>query len=421
MLIKIRQIKIELEKDSQEYLKKKIAENLKIKPNQILKINICKKSLDARKEQIYFIYEVNIETSKDIILNSKIRKNVEEVQKEIYEFKIEGKKIMIHRPIIIGSGPAGLFCAYELAKHGYKPIIYERGEKMEERINSVEHFWKTGILKENSNVQFGEGGAGTFSDGKLNTLVKEKHHRSKHILETFVKHGAPEEILYLNKPHIGTDLLKNIIPNMREQIIKWGGEFHFNTCVTDIDIQSKNIKAIELNNKEWIDCEIVVFAIGHSARDTFELLYQKGMNMEGKPFAIGVRIEHPQKLINNVQYHENQSKILPSASYKLTYTSSNKRGVYSFCMCPGGYVVNASSEQKMLAINGMSNYKRDSKNANSAIVVTIKQEDFGYNPLDGVNFQRELEKKLMSLEKERFLHNFIKTSKKIKKVKILNQ
>ena len=240
--------------------------------------------------------------------------------------------------------------------------------------------------------QFGAGGAGTFSDGKLNTLTKDKFFRNKEVLNIFVKHGAPKDILYLNKPHIGTDILRKVIKNIINEIINMGGQIKYNTCLTNIIIKDNKLTNIEINNKEIIPCENLILALGHSSRDTFEMLLKKGLNISPKPFAVGIRIQHPQFLIDFNQYGGNHLS-LPPASYKLTYQTSKKRGVYSFCMCPGGYVVNASSEKEMLAINGMSNHNRDTKNANSAIIVTISPNDFGSKPLDGIKFQRKLEKK----------------------------
>jgi len=318
-------------------------------------------------------------------------KDIFQVSKEEYKLEVSGTEELKTRPIIIGSGPCGMFCAYLLAETGYKPIIIERGEKVEDRVKTIENYWTTGNLKVNSNVQFGEGGAGTFSDGKLNTLVKDKNFRQKKVLETFVKHGAPEEILYLNKPHIGTDILRKVIKSMREEIISNGGEFRFNECLTDIKIENNKLTEIQINNEKWLKTNLLVLAIGHSARDTFKMLYDKNLYMTAKPFAVGIRIQHPQDMINKSQYGEENCNILPPASYKLTYTSSTNRGVYTFCMCPGGYVVNSSSEENKLAINGMSNYKRESKNANSAVIVTVNPSDFGTHPLSGIEFQRKLE------------------------------
>ena len=285
-----------------------------------------------------------------------------------------------------------MFCGYILAENGYKPIIIERGEKVEDRIKTVDKFWNEGVLNKESNVQFGEGGAGTFSDGKLNTLVKDKFNRGRKVLETFVKCGAGEDILYSYKPHIGTDILVDVVKNMRNSIIDMGGEFRYNTLLTNIFIKDNKVVGIEVNNKEMINCDVLVLAIGHSARDTFKVLYNLGFNMSNKPFAVGVRVEHSQDMINLSQYGKKYKDILPPATYKLTYKASNNRGVYSFCMCPGGYIVNSSSEDNHLVINGMSYHDRDSGRANSAIVVTVNEKDYGESLFGGVEFQRNLER-----------------------------
>lgn len=393
-MLRVRQIKIKLELDNKEEIIKETCKKLGIKKENITYFQIKKQSLDARKkEEIHYVYEVEIETSKEALILKKNHSNdIVKTEKEEYKIEFFGEKKLKNRPIIVGSGPAGLFASYILAENNYHPIIIERGEKVEDRVNTVNEFWKTGKLNKNSNVQFGEGGAGTFSDGKLNTLVKDKNCRFQKVFETFIDAGAPEEIRYLQKPHIGTDLLRVVVKNMREKIISMGGEFRYNTCLTNIFLEDGKLVGIEVNNEKQIPCDCLVLAIGHSARDTFHMLYEKKLNMEAKPFALGIRIEHPQDMINKSQYKD-YYHLLPPASYKLTYTTKENRGVYSFCMCPGGYVVNASSEKGRLAINGMSDYKRDSKNANSAIVVTVTPEDFGYHPLDGMYYQRNLEEK----------------------------
>jgi uncharacterized FAD-dependent dehydrogenase len=251
-------------------------------------------------------------------------------------------------------------------------------------------FFKTNKLNLNSNIQFGEGGAGTFSDGKLNTLSKNKDHVEEEVFDLFIKCGAPKEIKYENKPHIGTDILRKVIINMRNEIISLGGEFRYNKTLTNIEIKDNKVKSIYINNKENIPCDNLFLCIGHSARDTYKMLYENNLSMSSKPFAIGIRVIQDQNKINYSMYKD-YAKYLKSAPYKVTYKTKNNRSVYSFCMCPGGYVVNASSENNRLAINGMSNYKRDSGYANSAIVVTVNQEDFGCNLFDGLNFQRKLE------------------------------
>lgn len=390
-MIRVRQIRVSILKDNKKEIIKKISLKLNIKLQEINDINIIKKSIDSRnKNNICYVYEVDVDINNETKL--KFNNDVFYSPDENYRFYPKKIKSMSSRPIIVGSGPSGLFCAYMLSSFGFKPIVIERGEKVEKRIKSVEEFWNNGKLNENSNVQFGEGGAGTFSDGKLNTLVKDERFIMKKVFEIFVECGAPKEILYENKPHIGTDILRDVIINMRNKIIKLGGEFRYNTKLTDLIIEDNAIKKIKINDNEMIDCENLVLAIGHSARDTFKMLYERGINMISKPFAVGIRIQHPQSIINDSQYGK-YSNLLKPASYKLTYQSKSNRGVYSFCMCPGGYVVNSSSEEKYLAINGMSNNKRDSENANSAIVVQVTQEDFGLGLFDGVNFQRQLEKK----------------------------
>lgn len=392
-MIRVRNIFLSISHNEND-LKKAVSSKLKISDKEIKKIKISKKSLDARKkDKIHYVYEVDIEIKNETkILKKNKSKDISKTPLEKYSFKAQ-KRNLNTRPVIVGSGPAGLFCAFLLSEAGYNPLIIERGEKIENRIKTVDTFWKKGILNENSNVQFGEGGAGTFSDGKLNTLVKDKFFRMKKVFEIFVSCGAPKEILYENNPHIGTDLLRKVIKNMRDKIISMGGEIRFNTCLTNLIIKDDKITAIEVNKNEIIKCENLILAIGHSARDTFEMLLSKKLIMSPKPFAVGIRIIHPQILIDKNQYGSDNYLKLKPANYKLTYMTESKRGVYSFCMCPGGYVVNASSEKERLVINGMSNYKRDSGYANSAIVVTVSPSDFGQDALSGVKFQRNLEEK----------------------------
>lgn len=391
-MIRVRQVKVAL--GEEENLKKEVAKKLGVKEESIKNLIIQKKSLDARrKSDIHYVYEVDVCVSmEEKILKKVSSKDIFLAPVEEYRKPVSGNQKLLSRPVIVGSGPAGLFCAYMLAEQGYRPLILERGEKIEDRVLSVSKFWEDGVLNTNSNVQFGEGGAGTFSDGKLNTLVKDKYFRGKKVFSIFVEHGAPEEIMYLQKPHIGTDLLQDVIKNMRKSIVRMGGEFLYSTCLTDIVVEDGRVTKIEINHKDFIPCSVLVLAIGHSARDTFSMLYDRGVSMVSKPFAVGVRIQHPQEMIQLSQYGT-LDKRLPVADYKLTYTTKKGRGVYSFCMCPGGYVVNSSSEEGRLAINGMSYHARDSKNANSALVVTVGPDDFGPHPLDGVEFQRKLEEK----------------------------
>lgn len=400
-MIRISQIKVPYYDQSHELdiLHKKIAKLLRLNETDIIGCDIVKKSIDAReKPEIYHVYTVDVVVrDENKIKDNLIKGNISKHKETVFNILGNNRGISPAKsPVIVGMGPAGLFCGYYLAINGYKPIIIERGKPVDERTKDVEKFWQTGELNTESNVQFGEGGAGTFSDGKLNTMVKDKSGRNRAVLETFVKFGADNSILYVNKPHIGTDVLAKVVANMRQAIIDNGGQVRFNTKLTDIEINDGKLTAIIVNNEEKIETDIAVLALGHSARDTFYMLKDKELHMEAKAFAVGVRMEHPQELIDMSMYgmrHEDSiDNILGAADYKLTEQATNGRGVYSFCMCPGGYVVNASSEQDRLAVNGMSYSDRGSKNANSAIIVTVTPDDFsGDDPLAGIEFQRKLE------------------------------
>ena len=400
-MIRVNQLKLPIE-HSEEMLRRQIIKTLHLKNEKdLIHYQIRKQSIDARrKNELSFVYTVDVELKQEsMILHKNKNSNISKAKDIHYHFPDAGEKQLSHRPVIVGSGPAGMFCAYELAKHGYCPIVLERGSSVEERTAEVERFWKDGILNPKTNVQFGEGGAGTFSDGKLNTLIKDPVGRNRKVLEIFVENGAPKDILYVNKPHIGTDILRTVIRNMREKILVWGGEIHFHTQMTEVLFteNTRRIRGIVYEDllkkeKEEIQTETLVLAPGHSARETFAMLFEKKVPMEAKSFAVGVRAEHPQELINHSQYGDAKAS-LPAAAYKLTAKLPDGRGVYSFCMCPGGYVVNASSEEGYLAVNGMSYHARDSRNANSAIVVTVTPEDFeSDHPLAGIAFQRKLEK-----------------------------
>lgn len=396
-MIRISQIKIPIKENTRDRIVSECCKRLRIKQNDIEDYKINKKSIDARKKpDLFYVYELDLVVkNEESIL--KHNKNIIKTPIEKYKFEVIGSNKLNHRPIIVGSGPCGLFCSYFLAEAGYHPLIVERGYKVEEREKSIERFFETGVLDPNSNIQFGEGGAGTFSDGKLNTLVKDKKYRQKRIFEILVENGAPEEILYESKPHIGTDILRNVIKNIRNKIISMGGDFLFNTTLTDINISDGKVVSVVLNNDREVETDILVLALGHSARDTFKILYEKGINITSKPFAVGVRVQHLQKDIDRSQYGEENLKFIGKASYKLTYQTKNKRGVYTFCMCPGGYVLNASSEEGHLAVNGMSNHERESKNANSAVIVTVSKRDYGEGPLAGIRYQRLLEEKAFKL------------------------
>ncbi len=399
-MLRLRQVKIEVTNDSLESLTKKVAKILNIKESNIKNLQIHKKSIDARnKNNILFVYEVDINIpNEEKILNKSKNINLIKTPNEEYIYPKMGKEKLTSKIIIVGSGPAGLFAGLMLAKKGYKPLIIERGSNIEKRVKEVETFWETGKLNKESNVQFGEGGAGTFSDGKLNTLIKDKRNLGRKVLEIFVEHGAPKEILYNANPHIGTDILRKVVINIREDIKKSGGEFLYNTKLTNLTIKDSKLESIEINNQEEIICHHLILAIGHSARDTFTMLKTKNIQMLAKPFAMGIRIMHDENLINTSIYGK-YAKLLPPANYKLTYTTKSNRGVYTFCMCPGGYVVNASSEENHLAINGMSNHARNSGTSNSAIIVTVTPKDFGSDPLSGLIFQRTLENKAYDIGK----------------------
>lgn len=398
-MLHINQLKLPIEHSEQD-LAQKICKTLRIQPEQMISYQICKKSIDARKKQeLSFVYAVDAAVlHEEKFLGRNKNPNINRASVKQYLFPNPGEEKLTNRPVIIGSGPAGLFCAYELALHGYCPIVLERGMDVERRTREVERFWQDGNLNTKTNVQFGEGGAGTFSDGKLNTLVKDVAGRSREVLKTFVDMGADAEILYINKPHIGTDVLKNVVRNIRKETERLGGTYYFEHQLTDIETENGRIKSITVNDARKIETEVLVLAIGHSARDTFELLLDRDIAMEAKAFAVGMRVEHPQAMIDTSQYNGNSHSLLPAASYKLTANLANGRGVYSFCMCPGGYVVNASSEEGHLAVNGMSYHARDGQNANSAIIVSVNPSDFGAEgPLAGVVFQRELEQKAFEL------------------------
>lgn len=396
-MLKVDQLKLDISHSSDDLLSL-ISKKLRVKSSDITSWAILKKSVDARKKpDVYFVYSVSVELAgnleKKVLDKNKKDNNINPYSKKEYVLPRLDKEL---RPIVIGAGPAGLFAAYAFAINNMQPIIFERGKEVDQRTTDILKFWETGVLDTKSNVQFGEGGAGTFSDGKLNTLVNDKLGRNKFVLETFVKFGAPSNILYDYKPHIGTDVLKDVIKNLRNEIIRLGGEFHFNCQVTDFLIEDGKIKGVLAGDKKYLS-ENVVLAIGHSARDTFKNLYDLGFDMEAKDFAVGFRIEHPQAIISQSMYGPRFDELEPAA-YKLACNLDNGRGVYSFCMCPGGYVVNSSSEANRLVVNGMSYSKRDSKNANSAIVVTVGGREFDKtNPLSGIEYQRAIENKAFEL------------------------
>lgn len=415
-MLRINQIKIPLEEI--EGLKKNVQEKELIhkKLRRILgcgdvspDFKIAKKSIDARKGEIRFIYSVEInEDELEKIPNLPQKKRQWEKNRDfVWLDKEKTEKNMQantarkgnYPPVIAGSGPAGLFCALTLSEAGLSPVLIERGKPVDERILKVYDFWKTGVVDTECNVQFGEGGAGTFSDGKLNTMVGDKDGYREKVIKTLVKYGAPSEISYINKPHVGTDKLSLTVKNIRNEIIRLGGRVLFDTKLCGLNIykdkDGRKLKGITVEDKEGktreIPCEQLVLALGHSARDTFYMLKEAGLPMEKKSFAIGVRAEHLQEDIDRAQYGRERGHFLPPADYKLT-SRIGQRSVYSFCMCPGGYVVNASSETGGLNVNGMSYSDRNGKNANSALIVSVTPEDFPEpDVLSGVDFQRKWE------------------------------
>ena len=395
-MIRISQIKVPIKENTRDKIILECSRKLRINKSNIESYKINKRSIDARKKpDLFYVYELDL-VVKDEESILKHNKNIRKTPKENYKFEILGSKKLNHRPIIVGSGPCGLFCSYFLAEVGYNPLIVERGEKIEDREKSIERFFETGVLDPNSNIQFGEGGAGTFSDGKLNTGNSSIY--SRKVLEEFVKFGAPKEIMYVAKPHLGTDNLVKIIKNIREYILQQGGQMFFEEEVIDFEIEKGHIKSVITDQKRKIKTDSVILAIGHSARDTFKKLNELGVKIAPKNFAVGVRIEHLQKDINMAQYGNKTKLKLGSADYKLVYHASNGRTCYTFCMCPGGKVMASNSEENSIVTNGMSNFARDGENANSALLVNVSVEDFyKESPLDGMYFQEELEKKAFEL------------------------
>lgn len=388
-MIRLKDIKIREDLNNEQVFQKAISKN-KIKQEEVSKWYIYKKSIDARKkDDIYYNYTLDLE-----LKDKKKEKKYEQVEE--YKFpEIKVTRKSEYAPVIIGAGPAGLFAGLILVDNGIKPIILERGKQVEERIKDVEEFIKNKKFNISSNIQFGEGGAGTFSDGKLNTGNSLGIY-SRKVLEEFVRFGAPAEILYTAKPHIGTDNLRNIVKNIREYIISKGGQVLFNEQVTDFEIENGKIKAVKCSKR--IETDSVILAIGHSARDTFKRLYELGVEIQPKNFAVGVRIEHLQEDINKAQFGTQTKLKLPAADYKLVYHAKNGRTCYTFCMCPGGQVMASSSEENSIVTNGMSNFARDGKNANSAVLVNVTVDDYYKNtPLDGMYFQEDLERKAFVL------------------------
>jgi uncharacterized FAD-dependent dehydrogenase len=403
-MIRIEQVKMSISARPEE-LPGQICHILGIRPQELQDWEILRRSLDARKKpDLWYVYTLEAKVSDEAGVLKRAQKNnrnrdrIRLSERREYRLPAPGEQGMEAPPVIVGSGPAGLFCALVLAQNGYRPVLLERGGSVEERTEAVRGFWESGRLDPECNVQFGEGGAGTFSDGKLNTLVKDPEGRARKVLEIFTRFGAEESIVYDAKPHLGTDVLTGIVRGMREEIRALGGEVLFHSRVTDLMIRDGRVQGVVLEDGSRREACAVVLACGHSARDTFRMLEGHGIAMEPKAFAVGLRCEHPQKMINISQYGRAEAGTASAAAYKLTATASGGRGVFSFCMCPGGYVVNASSEEGMLAVNGMSYSGRSGDNANAAIVVTVTPDDYpGEGPLKGVLFQQELERRAFLL------------------------
>ncbi|BAT71889.1 FAD-dependent dehydrogenase [Thermosulfidibacter takaii ABI70S6] len=387
-LLELRQIKVPFIKDSSQFLRAKVARLLGVKPQDINKLVCLKKSIDARQKDkmIYFVYNVLAELKRDIPIpkNALPYKPPEELKLSKVNKKI--------KPLVVGSGPCGLFAAIALAEAGIKGVLIERGCPVEERIKKVESLWKEGILDETCNPQFGEGGAGTFSDGKLTTRVRDP--RIGWIFKKLVEFGAPEEILYDAKPHVGTDRLRTVVKNASKFLLNAGWDIHFRTKLEKIEVERDRLKKVKVNG-DWIVPDLVVLAVGHSARDTYRMLMGNGITVVPKPFAVGFRVEHPQSLIDEAQYGKwAGDERLPPATYQLAYTfKEEKRGVYTFCMCPGGYVICASSSSGKLVVNGMSYFSRNSGFANAAVVVSVDERDFQEGVLGGIIFQEQIEEK----------------------------
>lgn len=404
-MISIQQIQLPITHSDNE-LQEKIATILGLTSNEVKNFTITMRAIDSRKkrEMIYFIYTVTVDVNDE----NKVLKN-ESVLKKTKHHRIEIKEPYIYeipeinsskiskRPIIVGSGPCGLFSALLLAKAGLKPIMIERGSDVDSRIKDVEAFISTGKLNTKSNIQFGEGGAGTFSDGKLNTLITNP--RIKYIFEELVKAGAPNSILWDAKPHIGTDKLRDVVKNIRKELIALGGEVRFNTELTDIKITKNKLTGIVVNKDEEIETDTLILAIGYSARDTYQMLFDKKLEIEQKAFSIGVRIEHKADMIDKSQYDKfyNHEK-LGRAKYKLVSHSDKNRSVYTFCMCPGGFVMPATAQEDTIVTNGMSKYAQDGENSNSALLVNVNSKDFeSDHPLAGIEFQKKWEEKTFKI------------------------
>ena len=400
-MLRLTELRLPLD-HAEDEIETALLKRLKIKPGELLRYSVFRRAADARKRQaISLIYTLDVEVRNEAALLKRFAgdRHLSIAPDLSYRFVARAPVMMRTRPVVIGAGPCGLLAALLLAQMGCRPIILERGKVIRERTKDTWGFWRRSVLNPESNVQFGEGGAGTFSDGKLYSQIKDPHHHGRKVLTEFVKAGAPPEILYVAKPHIGTFRLVTIVESLRESIESLGGEYRFDSKVTDLVIEpladgTRQVRGVVLADGAQIDTEHVVLAVGHSARDTFEMLYERGVAMEAKPFSIGVRIEHPQSLIDRCRFADGAGHPrLGAADYKLVHHCGNGRSVYSFCMCPGGTVVAAASEPGRLVTNGMSQYSRNERNANAGIVVGISPADYPGYPLAGIAFQRHWEER----------------------------
>ncbi|MEA3405553.1 MAG: NAD(P)/FAD-dependent oxidoreductase [Pseudomonadota bacterium] len=394
-MIRITNVKLPLD-HTEAQLTEAVLSALSIKQDQLVDFTVFRRGFDARaRNKITLLYTIDVETNCEgaLLKQHDKNQNVRLTPDMTYKYVAKAPENLAERPVVVGFGPCGIFVGLVLAEMGYKPIILDRGKEVRERTKDTFGFWRTRTLDTESNVQFGEGGAGTFSDGKLYTQINDKKHYGRKVLNDFVDAGAPEEILYVSKPHIGTFKLVGMVEKMRAKIVELGGEIRFNSRVDDLHIEGGQITGLTLSNGQQIKSKHIALATGHSARDTFEMLHDKSVYMEAKSFSIGFRIEHNQSAIDEVLFGKNAGNpILGAADYKLVHHCKNGRSVYSFCMCPGGTVVAATSEENRVVTNGMSQYSRNERNANSAIVVGIDPEDYpSDSPLAGIELQRQLE------------------------------
>lgn len=393
-MLRITELKLPLD-HPENMLKTAIFDRLGISTEELITYTIFRQGFDARKRNaILLVYTLDVETTNEQAILNRLQDDphISLTPDSTYRFVTQASKDPAQRPVIIGTGPCGLFAGLILAQMGFRPIILERGKEVRERTKDTFGLWRKGVFNPESNVQFGEGGAGTFSDGKLHTQIKDPNHYGRKVLTEFVKAGAPPEILHVSKPHIGTFRLVTVVEQLRATIESLGGEIRFQNRVDDIIIDNGQVRGVTLASGETINTAHVLLAVGHSARDTFKMLYDRGVYIEAKPFSIGFRIEHPQSLIDTCRFGSNAGHpLLGAADYKLVHHCSNGRSVYSFCMCPGGTVVAATSEPGHVVTNGMSQYSRNERNANSGIVVGITPDDYPGHPLAGIYFQRRLE------------------------------